>query len=68
MAPQGVIIFGGDTALALWREMGITALEPLGEILPGVAVSRASGRIFITKAGGYGQPDLVASVLRKWNK
>ena len=63
---QGLIIFGGDTALAVFAALGIRQLTPLGEIFPGVAVSSASGRIFVTKAGGYGQPGLVADLLRRW--
>lgn len=62
------IVFGGDTALALWRRLGVQSLEPLREILPGVAVSRSGPFIFVTKAGGFGQPDLVARILEAWNQ
>jgi uncharacterized protein YgbK (DUF1537 family) len=64
---HAVILFGGDTALAVWRALGISTLVPLGELFPGIAVSRSGQRIFVTKAGGYGTPDLVAEILRKWN-
>ncbi|MBY0502493.1 MAG: hypothetical protein K2X03_01195 [Bryobacteraceae bacterium] len=57
---QGVLVIGGDTAWALWRELGITRLEALPEVLPGVAACRAPEirRVFVTKAGGFGQEDL----------
>lgn len=64
---RAMMVFGGDTALALFRALGIRTLEPLGEILPGVAVSRSGDRLFVTKAGGFGPPDLVARVQEKWN-
>jgi uncharacterized protein YgbK (DUF1537 family) len=65
---RGMMIFGGDTALAVWRALGIETLEPLGEALPGVAVSRAGGRVFVTKAGGFGEPDLAERVLERWKR
>jgi len=68
-AARGVkafIVFGGDTALALWRHLGVRSLEPIREILPGVAVSRSGPFVFVTKAGGFGPPDLVARMLENW--
>jgi uncharacterized protein YgbK (DUF1537 family) len=59
-----VMMFGGDTARALWRAMGVELLEPLPEVLPGVAACRAPGKatVFVTKAGGFGEDDLVDQV------
>jgi uncharacterized protein YgbK (DUF1537 family) len=58
-----MIVFGGDTARSLMNALGIREIEPLGEALPGVPVSRIihSGRplTLITKAGGFGGPDLL---------
>jgi uncharacterized protein YgbK (DUF1537 family) len=65
---RAFIVFGGDTALALWRHLGVRSLEPLREILPGVAVSRSGPFVFVTKAGGFGPPDLVARILENWNQ
>lgn len=62
----GMMIFGGDTALAVFRALGVDSLAPCGEILPGVAVSTAAGRVFVTKAGGFGESDLVARILERW--
>jgi uncharacterized protein YgbK (DUF1537 family) len=66
---DGMLVFGGDTALALWRTMGLRSVQALGEVLPGVPVSRGkpvsrgAGVVFVTKAGGFGPTDLVAQVL-----
>jgi uncharacterized protein YgbK (DUF1537 family) len=60
---DGMLVFGGDTALALWRAMGLRSVQALGEVLPGVPVSRGAGVVFVTKAGGFGPTDLVAQVL-----
>ena len=66
--PQGIILFGGDTALKVWRALGVNRLNPVGEILPGIAVSIAGGRVFVTKAGGFGGPDVVAEMMEGWNQ
>ena len=64
--PQGLLIMGGDTAWALWRELGIRHLLPLPEVLPGVAACRSRDLIFVTKAGGFGDDDLVAKVRERF--
>jgi uncharacterized protein YgbK (DUF1537 family) len=63
--PSAVLLFGGDTAAAVWRAMDIDTLIPLGEVLPGVPVCRSARHdspIFITKAGGYGSADLLKTI------
>lgn len=64
--PLGVLVMGGDTAWALWRELAITQLIPLPEVLPGVAVCRSGELVFVTKAGGFGGDDLVARVRERF--
>lgn len=64
--PMGVLVMGGDTAWALWRELGITQLTPLPEVLPGVAACCAGDLVFVTKAGGFGEDDLVARVRERF--
>jgi len=61
---DGLLVFGGDTAFGILANLGLPALGPIGEVVPGVAVSRIDGRreILITKAGGFGTPDLVATL------
>lgn len=55
-----IIVFGGDTAFSILTAMNIDALEPLGEVLPGVPVSRLPNKkTLITKAGGFGHRDLL---------
>jgi len=63
---DAVAVFGGDTAYGILRAAGEPPLYPVGEVLPGVPLSRigASGRdrYMITKAGGFGVPDLLTSL------
>jgi uncharacterized protein YgbK (DUF1537 family) len=65
---DGLIIFGGDTAFGILQALGGGVLRPLSEFLPGVPLStlRTSGRdlILITKAGGFGAPDLLPALRR----
>lgn len=60
---EALIIFGGDTAFGILCALHEPPIEPLGEILPGVPISRlhADGRdlVLVTKAGGFGSPDLL---------
>lgn len=57
--PDMVMVGGGDTALAFFRELGIRTLMPKGEIeagIPWVDVTTADGRHFrcSVKSGGFG--------------
>jgi uncharacterized protein YgbK (DUF1537 family) len=63
--PQGFIIFGGETAFATFRHLGVRSVTTLGEVLPGVPLSLAGDIPVITKAGGFGAEDLVPAILRK---
>ncbi len=64
--PQGVLIMGGDTAWALWRALGISQLTPLREVMPGVAACLSGDLLFVTKAGGFGEDDLVTRVRERF--
>jgi len=67
--PEAVLIFGGDTAFALWQTLGIVELTPLGEALPGVAISTAPGHpVFVTKAGGFGDATLPLALVEKFKR
>jgi uncharacterized protein YgbK (DUF1537 family) len=63
---DALVIFGGDTAYRVLHAMGVRVIHPLGELLPGVPISRIAvdgrDRILITKAGGFGPPDLAARI------
>jgi uncharacterized protein YgbK (DUF1537 family) len=66
MPVDAFIVFGGDTARAILRRFQCTDIQPLAELLPGVPISRihVDGRplILITKAGGFGPPDLISRI------
>jgi uncharacterized protein YgbK (DUF1537 family) len=58
-----VAVTGGDTAVALYRELDAERIALLGAPVPGLALGRlhrGDGRelTVLTKAGGFGPPDL----------
>lgn len=61
-AVDAIIVFGGDTAFGIHQALGAQAFGPYGELMPGVPVSRSGALCWITKAGGFGAPDLIASL------
>ncbi len=65
--PRGILIMGGDTAWALWQALGIVTLEPLPEVLPGVAACRSGELLFVTKAGGFGDENLVEQLVERFS-
>ncbi|MCS7024318.1 MAG: four-carbon acid sugar kinase family protein [Bryobacteraceae bacterium] len=59
-----LILFGGDTAREVFDALGCCELSSGGEIAPGVPVSfTESGFPVITKAGGFGKPELIREIL-----
>jgi len=69
---DGLVIFGGETAYAVLQAMGQSLINPIGEVLEGIPVSRirlqnqsrsAAGRkrdvVLVTKAGGFGPIDIL---------
>jgi D-threonate/D-erythronate kinase len=62
-----LVLTGGETAAAVLKAVGIRLLRVEGEILPGLALSRAVNLpgfpALITKSGGFGPPD---TLLRLW--
>lgn len=65
-AGAAIIATGGDTALAVCRELGAGALLPGGELLPGVVWNELEGSdtMLVTKAGGFGEPDVLLAAVR----
>ena len=61
---DGLIVFGGDTALGVHSAFGSHPFRPLGELLPGVPVSTDGNFTWITKAGGFGPPDVLREIKR----
>ncbi|WP_283192937.1 four-carbon acid sugar kinase family protein [Rhizobium sp. AN80A] len=60
--PDMLMVGGGDTALAVFRALGVRTLVPKGEIEAGIPwfdVTAADGRHFrcAVKSGGFGKPD-----------
>lgn len=61
---DGIIVFGGDTAFHIHRALNARDFHPYGEVVAGVPVSRRGDLIWVTKAGGFGAPELLCE-LRK---
>ncbi len=71
---DGVAVFGGDTTLGVLEALGVTVVEPIRDLLPGVPVSliqHADGRLaLITKAGGFGDAGTLTAIrneLEDWS-
>src|SRR5262249_11893369 len=64
--PDAVFVIGGDTAFAVITELGFPRLTPIAEVVPGVPITRVEGAdlLLITKAGGFGPPDVIRQVRR----
>jgi uncharacterized protein YgbK (DUF1537 family) len=65
-----VAVTGGETAAALWAALGAERIDLVGAPAPGLAFGhlRVPGRdpvALLTKAGGFGAPDLLVSLARR---
>jgi uncharacterized protein YgbK (DUF1537 family) len=64
-----LVVFGGETVLAVVEALGVTGLEPIGEFQPGVILmqARRQGDVLslITKCGGFGDENLLRMILSK---
>jgi len=65
-----VLVTGGETLVALYHALGAERLDLEGAPRPGLALGRlrAPGReplTVVTKAGGFGEPDLFVSLVRE---
>jgi uncharacterized protein YgbK (DUF1537 family) len=66
--PGAVLLTGGETAIAVLRALGASALRLAGELEPGLAVGTLAGGpleglVVMTKAGGFGDAD---TLVRAW--
>jgi uncharacterized protein YgbK (DUF1537 family) len=59
---DALIVFGGDTTYGIHETLGGRPFYPFGEIVPGVPLSRCGGRFWITKAGGFGGPEILREI------
>lgn len=68
--PRTLFACGGETAFAMLRALGITSLDLLGEVLPGIPVARtADGNLTVlTKSGGFGEPAALRQLTGKFVK
>jgi len=58
---------GGDTTLAVCSRLGVSAIEPLAEICPGIPLGRIvggnyNGRFIVTKSGRFGNPGSLVEI------
>jgi uncharacterized protein YgbK (DUF1537 family) len=65
---DGVAVTGGETAIALCDALGAETIDLIGPPRPGLALGRLRtprhpGLSLLTKAGGFGEPDLFVSML-----
>ena len=59
-----LVVFGGDTAYEILRALGVSTIIPVGELFPGIPLSRAGELQLVTKAGGFGPVDLLPRIRR----
>lgn len=65
--PGTLLVSGGETLRALLPALGVTGLDVLGELQPGIALSRLTegrwrGTAVISKSGAFGEPGLFADL------
>jgi len=67
---RNIILTGGDTALGVCKEVGISNFNVIDELLPGIPLSTAyyENNILniITKAGGFGKEDTLYHLINKF--
>ncbi len=66
---DAVLVCGGDTAYGMLKAVGFPPIRPVGEVVTGVPISRIAigGReiYLITKAGGFGEIDILTQIGKK---
>lgn len=60
---NNLVVFGGDTLLSVINRMGISHLLPILEIDKGTVLSSMEDIFFISKAGGFGEKDVIEKIL-----
>lgn len=65
-AARTLLITGGDTLIQCMNRMGVSQMEPLLEVFPGVVLNRfqynGETRHVITKSGGFGRETLLTDL------
>jgi uncharacterized protein YgbK (DUF1537 family) len=62
-----LIVFGGDTLMGIAGAMSWNSFVPRGELEPGVTVATPAGSelCVISKAGGFGDADVLNRIVSK---
>ena len=64
-----IVVTGGDTAQALMAELSVHSVDLAGELLPGIALGivphRKRSFKLVTKAGGFGDPELFVTLMKE---
>jgi uncharacterized protein YgbK (DUF1537 family) len=65
-----LVMTGGDTARTVLDRLGVERLQVLGELEPGICLSRTCADLpaIVTKAGGFGDSQSLVRVLRHLRK
>ena len=60
-----MLLTGGETARAVCDRAGLTAIDLIAEVEPGVPLGRAGtpARAIVTKSGGFGHPGTLTAAL-----
>jgi uncharacterized protein YgbK (DUF1537 family) len=66
--PRSLVVSGGETLRALCLSLGTTRLDVVGQVMPGVPVSRMIGGRWdrvqvVSKSGAFGEEDLLLKLL-----
>jgi len=67
---KNLVVFGGDTLIGIIEKLGCDGIFPLEEIAPGVVIAKTIGRdpalspVIVTKAGGFGDVDVIDGITR----
>jgi len=61
----GLLLTGGETARAVCDRAGVTSIDLIGEVEPGVPLGRAGdpARVVVTKSGGFGGPGTLVDAI-----
>ncbi|HKD08160.1 MAG TPA: four-carbon acid sugar kinase family protein [Bryobacteraceae bacterium] len=62
---DGIVVFGGDTAFEIHKALRLPEFRTMGEVVTGVPISQCGGLCWITKAGGFGPPELLCDIRRR---
>jgi uncharacterized protein YgbK (DUF1537 family) len=62
---DALVVFGGDTAFGMHSALDPCDFVPLGEIVPGVPVCKRGECFWITKAGGFGGPEILCEIRKR---